>query len=75
MSNRKTDDGDTRLNRIAITEKGKAILDETRTLFEGVDERMLEGLSNEERTLLFSCLSRMKQNLTTLCEENKEDEV
>lgn len=72
---RKTDDGDTRLNRIAITEKGKAILDETRTLFEGVDERMLEGLSNEERTLLFSCLSRMKQNLTTLCEENKEDEV
>ena len=72
---RKTDDGDTRLNRIAITEKGKAILDETRTLFEGVDEKMLEGLSNEERTLLFSCLSRMKQNLTTLCEENKEDEV
>ena len=72
---RKTDDGDTRLNRIAITEKGKAILDETRTLFEGVDERMLEGLSNEERTLLFSCLSRMKQNLTTLCEENKEDEA
>ena len=72
---RKTDDGDTRLNRIAITEKGKAILDETRTLFEGVDERMLEGFSNEERTLLFSCLSRMKQNLTTLCEENKEDEV
>lgn len=72
---RKTDDGDTRLNRIAITEKGKAILDETRTLFEGVDERMLKGLSNEERTLLFSCLSRMKQNLTTLCEENKEDEV
>ena len=72
---RKTDDGDTRLNRIAITEKGKAILDETRTLFEGVDERMLEGLSNEERTLLFSCLSRMKQNLTTLCEDTKEDEA
>lgn len=72
---RKTDDGDTRLNRIAITEKGKAILDETRTLFEEVDERMLEGLSGEERALLFSCLSRMKQNLTTLCEENKEDEV
>ena len=44
-------------------------------IFESVDEKMLEGLSNEERTLLFSCLSRMKQNLTTLCEENKEDEV
>lgn len=72
---RKTDDGDTRLNRIAITEKGKAILDETRTLFEGVDEKMLEGLSIEEREQLFYCLSRMKQNLTALCDENKEDEA
>ena len=71
---RKTDDGDTRCNRIAITEKGKTILDETKTLFESVDERMLEGLSPDERTILFSCLSRMKQNLTSLCEENKEDE-
>ena len=71
---RTTDDGDTRCNRIAITEKGKAILEETQTLFEGVDEKMLEGLSSEERTLLISCLSRMKQNLTSLCEENKEDE-
>lgn len=72
---RMTDDGDTRCNRIAITEKGKMILAETKTLFEGVDERMLEGLSAEERTLLFSCLSRMKRNLTSLCEENKEDET
>ena len=71
---RKTDDGDTRCNRIAITEKGKAILDETKTLFEGVDEKMLEGLSQDERALLFSCLSRMKKNLTSFCEENKEDE-
>ncbi|MBO7740452.1 MAG: MarR family transcriptional regulator [Clostridia bacterium] len=71
---RTTDDGDTRCNRIAITEKGKTVLDETKTLFEGVDEKMLEGLSSEERTLLFSCLSRMKQNLTSLCEDNREDE-
>ncbi|MBQ4121809.1 MAG: MarR family transcriptional regulator [Clostridia bacterium] len=71
---RTTDDGDTRCNRIAITEKGKAILDETKTLFEGVDEKMLEGLSQDERALLFSCLSRMKKNLTSFCEENKEDE-
>lgn len=71
---RTTDDGDTRCNRIAITEKGKAILDETKTLFEGVDEKMLEGLSQDERALLVSCLARMKQNLSSLCEENKEDE-
>jgi len=69
---RTTDDGDTRCNRIAITEKGKAILDKTKTLFEGVDEKMLEGLSQDERTLLFSCFSRMKQNLFSLCEDNKE---
>ena len=69
---RTTDDGDTRCNRIAITEKGKAILDKTKTLFEGVDEKMLEGLSQDERTLLFSCLARMKQNLFSLCEDNKE---
>ena len=72
---RMTDDGDTRLNRIAITEKGKAILDETKTLFEGVDEKMLEGFSEEERALLFSCFTRMKQNLSSLCEDNKEDEA
>lgn len=72
---RKTDDGDTRCNRIAITEKGKAILAETRTLFEGVDEKMLKGFSEEERSLLFSCFARMKQNLSSLCEETKEDKA
>lgn len=72
---RKTDDGDTRCNRIAITEKGKEILDETRTLFDGVDEKMLAGLTNEERVTLFSCLSRMKQNLSSLCEDKEEDEA
>lgn len=71
---RTTDNGDTRCNRIAITEKGRSILDESKTLFEAVDEKMLEGLNENERTLLFSCLSRMKQNLASICEENKEDE-
>lgn len=66
---RKADDGDTRFNRIAITEKGKAILDETKTLFESVDEKMLSGLDENERQTLFSCLARMKQNLSALCEE------
>ena len=71
---RKTDDGDTRFNRIAITEKGKAILDETKTLFESVDEKMLSGLSEDERATLFSCLSRMKQNLASLCDDAAQED-
>lgn len=66
---RKADEGDTRFNRIALTEKGEAILKETRTLFDGVDEAMLAGIPDEEQALLLGCLSRMKENLIALCDD------
>lgn len=66
---RSTDEGDTRFNRIAITEKGKAICTETRRHFDGVDEAMLNGFSDGERAQLFSYLSRMKHNLAEICGE------
>lgn len=60
---RTADSGDTRFNRIAITDKGKAIHARTKTLFSSVDEKMLDGFSEEEREALFGYLLRMKQNL------------
>ncbi len=66
---RSSDEGDTRLNRISITEKGKDILNETRIRFDSVDETMLEGFSAMERDLLLGYLARLKSNLATLCGE------
>lgn len=71
---RTPDEGDTRLNRIAITEKGQAILDETQTQFDSVDNTMLSGFTDEELTALGGYLDRMKQNLTVLCGEEKNSD-
>ena len=72
---RKTDDGDTRFNRVSITEKGQAILAQTKTLFDAVDEKMLDGFDEEERQTLFLLLARMKENLSLLCGEEERKEA
>ena len=69
----KTVDGaDTRSNRIAVTPAGRAILDDTRTRFDAVDAKMMEGLSEEELVTLQAMLDRIKHNLESLCDTGED---
>ena len=60
---RRTDEKDSRRNRISITQKGR---DAVRTAMDGfrrVDEHMYYGFSPEERELVYSFHRRMLENL------------
>lgn len=54
---------DNRCNRISITEEGRAVIKQSRDIFDAVDQTMFAGLTDEELTLFASLLSRMRENL------------
>lgn len=61
--------GDNRCNEIRITEAGRAVIEESRAIFDTVDQLMFEGLTEEELSTLSSLLSRMRENLKADSEE------
>jgi len=65
---RTVDESDTRINRIAITDKGRAVLEESRAQFDAVDAAMMKDFSEEELLTLERFLDKMKKNLGTPCE-------
>lgn len=54
---------DGRNNVTRITDKGRAVLDDTRSRFSAVDRAMLQGLGDEEIEMFCSLTDRMYQNL------------
>ena len=60
---RKTDERDSRRNRISLTEQGRQALFTSRQVFLHVDEYMFHGFSEEERRLVYQLHLRMLQNL------------
>lgn len=60
---RSTADGDCRQNNITITDKGKAVIDETKTLFSAIDYLMYDGMTDDQIALLSSCCEKMYENL------------
>ncbi len=54
---------DNRCNEIRITEAGRAVIEESRAIFNSVDEQMFDGLTPEELSLFSALLSRMRENL------------
>ncbi len=54
---------DSRINQVSITDKGRAILDKTHELFEGIDQRMIRGINEEELNVFSKCLDKMQKNL------------
>lgn len=60
---KRLDDRDNRRNRIAITEKGVAALKQCFEVFEQVDQRMMEGLSPQEREDIDRLHHKMLDNL------------
>lgn len=58
--------GDGRRNEIRITEKGKAIAEESKRMFSRTDEKIFENFSEEELNCLRGFLERMTENIRAL---------
>ena len=62
---------DNRYNEIKITEKGKAVVSETKERFDLIDVAMFSGLSEEELSRFIESLDKIFENLKSLS-QNKE---
>ena len=58
------DDKDQRINRVALTESGEALMREGMRRMDALDDMMQEGLTSEEHEILCRCLSKMRDNLS-----------
>lgn len=63
-------ENDSRCNEVCLTEKGRAVIDESEKRFLTVDGKMCEGISESELAVFVSCLEKMQANL--LSEEEKQ---
>ena len=64
------DERDARASRVSLTEAGRAAHAEIRARLSRLDGILLDGLSEEERTMLASLLLRMRKNILSDLEEN-----
>ena len=60
---RRTDQRDTRRNRVAITRKGRDAIQSGMAAFQQVDDYMYHGFSPQEREMMSGLLQRMLENL------------
>ena len=54
---------DSRINEIAITEKGRSIVEESRHIFDGIDEEIFEGISATELSATIDVIRRIEANI------------
>ena len=64
---------DNRYNEISITDKGRAVVDDTRLTFGNADRALFEDFSDEELDVYVRCLEKMQANIRKqLPEERKK---
>ena len=56
-------ENDNRYNQITITQKGKGVVDMTKEILDGLDERSFGSLSDKEKETLASLLDKVIDNL------------
>ena len=66
---RRARSSDGRCNEVRITDKGHQVVDQSVCIFEGVDRRMFEGISEAERSQLRATLGKLLDNLSRMEEE------
>ena len=71
MLKRCVDSADNRRNVLSITDKGRAVVEQSHKIFEAVDSLMLVGLSKEERKQFQTVLEKMMQNLISVEEDGE----
>ena len=57
---------DNRFNEISITELGKSVVEETKTMFAKIDASLFDGFSNGELEILIEYLTRIQNNINNL---------
>ncbi len=60
---RNTSETDNRYNQITITQKGKGVVDMTKEILDGLDERSFGNLSDDEKETLAFLLDKVIDNL------------
>lgn len=63
LLSRSVSEHDARQRLITLTEKGAELQEQLHQAFHETEELMMNGLSEKEKELLFSCLERVIQNL------------
>lgn len=71
---RVVDEHDNRYNKICITEKGRAVVENSVRWFQKVERSIFDGFSKEEMTAMQEYLDRMYQNLSSLMPETESEE-
>lgn len=69
---RAVDSADTRRNIVEITPKGEEIILQSERVFAYVDNKMIEGIDEEELKILDKCLKKMSDNLLKIMKEKEE---
>ncbi len=70
---RRAGDADGRCNEVEITARGQEVIEQTRRLFAGIEQRMFEGLEAEEIEALSRMIGRVTVNLRAMEEEEEAD--
>lgn len=71
---RVVDEHDNRYNKICITEKGRAVVENSVRWFQKVERSIFDGFSPEEMTAMLGYLNRMQENLNGLMPETESEE-
>ena len=69
---RAASESDSRTNILSITEKGRALVLESKRVFDGIDAQMFDGISDEALAAFAETLKKMHANLNTM-KESEED--
>lgn len=73
---RTEDNKDARVSIVRLTEKGKAVAEESRRQFACADREMLKGFTDAECEMLADCFARMRENIDAAIERvNEEDNI
>ena len=68
---KKADEQDSRRNRVLITEKGKMAVKQCFELFDEIDRRMMEDISEQEQQMFLRLQKKMLDNLNPCNKEEK----
>ncbi len=63
---RETGEGDSRINNLSLTEKGKKMCEDTSQKFNDIDRAMLKDFSDSERKTLAELLDKLRSNLASI---------
>ena len=72
LISRIADENDNRSNVISLTDKGKQIVDQTKTLISRIDEAMFEGFDDEEIAQFSAYLARLCDNIRDYSVQNEK---